>query len=172
MWSKGDGALIRLYPHLVYMDYAPNSAELLLLAMMSTLILAAFPSGVGAFPNITSISHGLRCLVSIVLANVIHDAYRHLFRHPERTQSVNTTISGMSWCLAVFESTLIRISSEAGRLIGMLERHEYSFLMHRFDWFAGHPAYGKGPKREERRNSVERIGLCMAIAIFVSYILP
>ncbi|KAI0092492.1 NAD-dependent epimerase/dehydratase [Irpex rosettiformis] len=166
MWSKGDGALIKLYPHLVYLDYSPNSAELLLLSLFSTAtVVAVTLAGNADCDSLTTlIIHGLRHSGSIILANVIHDAYRHLFRHPDRTKSINTTVVGIFWLFAVLESTFVRIFSEVGRVMGILERREFSYLLHRFDWFAGHPAFGDGPKREERRNSMERFGLCLLIA--------
>ncbi|KAI0761748.1 nucleotide-diphospho-sugar transferase [Irpex lacteus] len=136
MWSKGDGALIKLYPRHVSMAGISMTAP---------------------------VYRGLWSLASVILANVIHDAYRHLIRHPERCQSIKTTIHGISWILAVLESTFVRIASEVGRTVGILERHELSYILHRFDWFAGHPKFGEGPKREERRNSMERCGLCLLI---------
>lgn len=162
MWSKGDGALIKLYPHHGYLDYAPNSAELLVCTMFVTFITTLTSSMVGISMT-APVYRGLWSLASVILANVIHDAYRHLIRHPERCQSIKTTIHGISWILAVLESTFVRIASEVGRTVGILERHELSYILHRFDWFAGHPKFGEGPKREERRNSMERCGLCLLI---------
>jgi nucleoside-diphosphate-sugar epimerase/glycosyltransferase involved in cell wall biosynthesis len=170
MWSKGDGALIKLYPDLVYMDYAPNAAELLLLACLSVAILSTLTAM--QFTTLDSLAfYVLLSIGSVTLGNIIHDLNRHFFRNPERTLEIKTTISRVSWVLAVLESTFIRIFSELGRLVGMLERGEVSYLMHRFDWFAGHSAFGDGPRREERRNSMERFGLCIMIAVLGCYLL-
>ncbi|KAI0699816.1 glycosyltransferase family 2 protein [Cytidiella melzeri] len=167
MWAKGDGALIKLYPRLVYLDYAPNSAELLVLGVLLPAIFTLV-SSVGLVSSMRPIFHGLLSLGSVLLANMFHDMYRHFSRYPDRTFDIETTVTGVAWFLAVCESTFIRMFSELGRLVGMLERREVSFLR-RFDWFAGHRAYGNGPKREERRNDVERFSLCILFILLGCY---
>ena len=102
----------------------------------------------------------------VFVANVLHDCYRHLWRDAERTKAIKTTVAGHRWLAAVIESSAIRMFSEWGRVVGLLGRGEANRLCHRFDWFAG--AYGEGPKNEERRNNMQRIGLSLALfAIFM-----
>ncbi|GJE84814.1 NAD-dependent epimerase/dehydratase [Phanerochaete sordida] len=158
MWSKGDGALIKLYPELVYVDL-PNSAELLALSTTFSLVVfatqqwSALPASVQMF--------GPQAIISVFVANVLHDCYRHLWRDADRTQTIRTNISGTRWALAVLESSLIRMFSEYGRVVGLFERGEWWLLCHRFDWFAG--VWGDGPKDEERRNNAQRLALSLAL---------
>ncbi|KAI0346951.1 glycosyltransferase family 2 protein [Trametopsis cervina] len=170
MWSKGDGALIKRYPHLVYFDFAPNGAELLFISASTTLALLTLSVFNVSLP-FSPVPYGLAIVVSVVLSNLIHDVHRHLWRHKERTFKIRTNLRGARWVLAVCESTFIRLFSELGRLVGMLERKEWGLFGRRFDWFAGHSMYGNGPRLEERRNSAERMGLAIVLAaVFGSYI--
>lgn len=66
MWSKGDGGLIKLYPELMYLDHTPNSAELFLISTAST-----------------------------VIANIVHDMYRHLWRDINRTEPLRSSLRGL-----------------------------------------------------------------------------
>ena len=43
------------------------------------------------------------------------------------------------------ESTIIRLASEMGRVVGLLRRGEVGLLCRRFDWFTGRA--GDGPRR-------------------------
>lgn len=108
---------------------------------------------------------GLKFFVAIVAANVLHDAYRHLWRDANRTLDIRTEVTGARWALAVFESALIRMFSEWGRVVGLLERGEFGLLMHRFDWFAG--VWGNGPRDEERKNNVQRTVLTVLVAAMI-----
>ena len=154
-WSKGDGALIKRYPELVYLD-SPNSAELLLFSAVTSCLTSGL--------NILTpkrIWVGSNLLVAVFLANILHDCYRHLYRDADRACAIKTDVTGPRWVLAVLESSLIRMFSEWGRLVGLLERGEWGLLCHRFDWFAG--VYGNGPRDEERKNNVQRIGMSILI---------
>jgi nucleoside-diphosphate-sugar epimerase/glycosyltransferase involved in cell wall biosynthesis len=159
-WSKGDGALVKQYPELVYLD-VPNSAELMFFSLLSLcLAVVALSSSTKLF--------ALYTVVSIFSANVLHDVYRHLYRDADRTRAIKTTVTGSRWVVAVLESSLIRMFSEWGRLVGLVERGEWSLMCHRFDWFAG--VYGDSPRREERKNNVQRITLAVALlALFVTF---
>lgn len=158
MWSKGDGGLIKLYPDLTYIDHAPNSGELLLISCALGLVGILMYLGTGiAFPLVFAV----RLAIATVIGNIFYDMYRHLYRNADRTTVINSTIAGPRWVLAVIESSLIRVASECGRVVGLLERGEIALLGHRFDWFA-HKA-GKGPMNEERANSVQRMAIIMAM---------
>jgi glycosyltransferase involved in cell wall biosynthesis len=153
MWSIGDGALVKMYPEHTYIDHAPNSAE--------QLLLCAF----GFFVAVLCNSCRLFVLVgklggAVILANVVHDLYRHLWRNRDRARAINSTVGGPRWLLSIAESTLVRMASEMGRVVGMLKRGEGHFGR-RFDWFAGR--IGNGPRNEERRNNLERIFIFVAI---------
>lgn len=163
MWSKGDGGLIRLYPEHTYFDAAPNSAEFLLLSGL-IFILGCLTM------NISVTLYGVRLAIMVVLANVVHDAYRHLFS-PEgikRATAIQTNLTGSRWVIAVLESALIRMFSESGRTVGMMERGEVTMLGRRFDWFT--EKLGDGPRREERWNSAVRlvvIGVFMVASMLI-----
>ncbi|KAF7799107.1 hypothetical protein EIP86_010337 [Pleurotus ostreatoroseus] len=160
MWSKGDGALISLYkPGLVYRDHAPNSAELLFLSTAVTIVIGGLYlwAGQGVLPR----SLGPSMIAATLIANLFHDLYRHLWRDEDNVVDIKTNLVGYLWVLAVLESTLIRMFSELGRLAGLLERGEVCLIGYRFDWFAG--VWGDGPKRNERKNSVERFVLWVTV---------
>lgn len=103
-------------------------------------------------------------IAATMFANILHDCYRHLWRDVRRTLDMNTGITGSQWILAVLESSLVRMVSECGRAVGIMQRGEVMMLGKRFDWFAGRV---EGPKTEERRNSLERLALHLAIAITI-----
>lgn len=155
MWSKGDGMLVKLYdPQLTYRDYTTNAAE--------TLVCSALVFMVGLVGcNIWLSLLGLRMAVATLLANVIHDLYRHLWRDAHRAKSIKTTVHGLLWVLAILESTLIRVFSEYGRIVGLVERGEIAYMMVRFDWFTGRA--GAGPRNEERLNNAQRLFLSVLI---------
>ncbi|KAF9232963.1 glycosyltransferase family 2 protein [Melanogaster broomeanus] len=158
MWSKGDGGLIRLYPDLTYIDHAPNSGETLLISgiLGSVGILTYLLSRV-AFPLVLAV----HLSTVTIIANIVHDMYRHLYRNADRALTINSTLVGPKWVVAVIESSLIRVASECGRVVGLLERGEIGCLGHRFDWFT-HRA-GEGPMNEERKNSVQRMAIITAM---------
>lgn len=166
MWSVGDGGLIKKYPHLTYYDAAPNSAELLLV-FVAILILG---TGFGVVTS-SNESIGLvatftgKNVFAVFVSNILHDCYRHLYRNVDRTRTFPTTVTGIHWFIAVLDSTILRIASEGGRVMGILQRKEFTFLGTRFDWFAGKA--GDGPKGEERLNSSQRFFLYLVIALFI-----
>ncbi|KAI0316805.1 NAD-dependent epimerase/dehydratase [Amylostereum chailletii] len=164
MWSKGDGALVKLYPTLTYRDASPNSAELLCMAAILLTFGAchALVSG-----NYTFVFGGVELAIAIVLANIAHDLYRHLFRNADRTLVIDTSVCGTRWALAVVESTFIRMFSEAGRVVGLLEQGDIKLLGRRFDWFAWQ--LRDGPMREERLNSMQRAGLVFFFLLFLDF---
>ncbi|KAG9314951.1 hypothetical protein JVU11DRAFT_4060 [Chiua virens] len=158
MWSMGDGGLINLYPELTYLDHAPNSSELLLISCVLGSIGGPLFLWTGiAFPFLLA----FHLASAIIFGNMIHDMYRHLYRDVDRTKAINSTLRGPKWPMAIAESTLIRVISECGRTIGILERGEIACIGWRFDWFAHR--WGDGPRNEERRNSKERIAIIIII---------
>ncbi|EFI26813.1 NAD-dependent epimerase/dehydratase [Coprinopsis cinerea okayama7 len=165
MWAYGDGMLVARFPELTYRDYAPNSAEYLLLAIALPFIVLPLGDNLLSSLYLTAylIAKGLS---SVVLANVLHDIYRHLWQHPERDAGLNSSIkSGPRFWLALVESSFIRMSSELGRLKGAVDRKQWYCIGKRFDWFAGRE--GDGPKREERWNNVQRLVCIVLIFRFV-----
>ncbi|KAI0750680.1 NAD-dependent epimerase/dehydratase [Daedaleopsis nitida] len=160
MWSKGDGGLIKLYPEHAYRDTSPNAAECLLgccvmLLSVPFLTLIDFQLALHVFR--------VSCLLlaAVMMSNIAYDLVRHLIIHPERNADMKTTVKGAMWLVAIVEGTLIRMFSEWGRVVGLLERGEVGLLMTRFDWFCG--VWGDGPRREETRNNVVRNALMMVI---------
>ncbi|KAG2341695.1 glycosyltransferase family 2 protein [Suillus weaverae] len=158
MWSKGDGGLIKLYPNLTYLDHSPNSAELFLISTAST-VLGSFTYLFTRSFVVFNISMSLA--LATVIANIVHDMYRHLWRDTNRTKALRSSLRGLGWAVAVAESALIRMASEGGRLIGLLERGEIMLVGHRFDWFTGRA--GDGPMNEEIMNGQQRMALVALI---------
>ncbi|KAI0352760.1 NAD-dependent epimerase/dehydratase [Trametes cingulata] len=160
MWSKGDGGLIKLYPEHTYRDIFPNAAECILLSA-----LAIFA---GCLLALHDVAPGLRLLIlgivlsmSVAVANVAHDLYRHLVKHPERVRGMKTSVAGPRWICAIVEGAILRVFSEWGRVVGILERGEYGLLLKRFDWFCGR--WGNGAKQEELENNRARLALTLGI---------
>jgi nucleoside-diphosphate-sugar epimerase/GT2 family glycosyltransferase len=154
-WSIGDGALVKEFPEHTYMDFAPNSAEWLLLCF-----LAGAACTLGLQWNLVIIV--LKATLSIILVNVLYDCYRHLYRNPDRLKNIDTNLGGGPWLVAVVESAFIRIFSESGRVRGMIQRGEYGCIGRRFDWFTGR--LGTDPIREERMNNLEKTTLSIFVA--------
>ncbi|KAF8554459.1 glycosyltransferase family 2 protein [Imleria badia] len=158
MWSKGDGGLIRLYPDLTYIDHAPNSGELLLIscALASAGVPIFLLTG-NAFPSVLA----LHLASMTIVGNVVHDMYRYLWRDAHRAAAIHSTLAGPKWVVAVMESALIRMATEWGRVVGMLERGEIGILGRRFDWFTNRA--GDGPRNEERMNSRQRVAVIIVL---------
>lgn len=163
-WSIGDGHLIDAYPDLSYQDYTPNSAECFLVT------LSIFCFGIVTLSS-TTILFSIKLNLCIFAANVIHDIYRHLFLHPDRnvTLKIDSRIrrNSLLWTIAIIESSLIRMFSELGRLRGIVERREWGSIGKRFDWFVGRVP-GDRPRKEERRNSVERVGVIIVLLLLLN----
>lgn len=153
MWSLGDGALIHHFPKLTYSDFTPNFPESLLLCAL-VMFGAALTARWGIVKN------AAKAILAVILANVLHDMYRHIWKHPERNAKMYTSIRGGLWALAVIESSFIRIFSETGRLRGVLGRREFASVMRRFDWFAGGEPNAIS---EERMNGLARLALAGVI---------
>jgi glycosyltransferase involved in cell wall biosynthesis len=162
MWSKGDGALIKLYPELSYRDFSPNGAESLAISsaigVVGSLIMVVTGNG-------TSIALlGGKMFVSVLAGHIAYDTYRFASRwSPALRQDLNTTTTGVPLLVASFESTLIRIWSEVGRLVGIYERREWSSIGRRFDWFTDKA--GKDPRNNERKTNL--MCLVLAVGIFI-----
>ncbi|KAI9063492.1 glycosyltransferase family 2 protein [Trametes sanguinea] len=166
MWSKGDGGLVKMYPEHCYRDVSPNAAECLLLsavALLAGLSLAPFDFNHGR----RAVVFGLSLSASTMLVNIVYDLYRHLYLHPERVRGMKTTVTGVRWTCAIVEGTFLRVFSEWGRVVGLLERGEYAMFMNRFDWFCGR--WGNGPKNEERANNLYKFALTiLALAMLAA----
>ncbi|KAE9397633.1 hypothetical protein BT96DRAFT_976866 [Gymnopus androsaceus JB14] len=120
MWAIGDGALVAMYPEHCYRVWQPNCAETLLLWACVT----GFMICQGMWPQ-----YALRGALYTIIANVVHDCYRHLWRDADRTHNLNIEpkISGLSWGIAVIESSLIRMASEDVRETARRSLDIYSF---------------------------------------------
>ena len=154
-WAYADGVFLKRFPEDCYWDYCPNSAELLflsgLVSIVSPFALRLWDSLILAF----------RMVVAIVLANIIHDYYRHLWKLAKHHNDMNTSLTGWKWVVAIIESTGIRLTRDMGRLHGMMVRGDL-VIGRRFDWFAGR--LGKGPKNEERIDNLQRA--IIAVVVF------
>ncbi|KAH9843784.1 NAD-dependent epimerase/dehydratase [Rhodofomes roseus] len=163
MWSKGDGALVAKYPKFTYRQAAPNSAESLVLCAVLTVgacTISLLTSG--ATSTVLRIAFlGTRACLSLLAANIAHDLYRHGWRNADRTAALHMALGGWQLVVAMIESTFIRIFSEYGRLVGMLERGEYGVIGMSFDWFTNRA--GDGPRREENKNRLQRVALWILI---------
>ncbi|KAG8957540.1 hypothetical protein FRC03_010046 [Tulasnella sp. 419] len=160
MWAHGDGMLIRMWPQFTYSCRAPNCAESILITMGFAVLGLCW----GLARNDWSIFLGsLKMAASVLLANFIHDLYLHLWRDVERTRSMKTTVSGIRWIAAILEGTLIRVSSEVGRTMGLIQRGDWKQLMSlkRFDWFVGR--WGPATREEEQKNTVETAALSVLL---------
>ncbi|KAI0722039.1 NAD-dependent epimerase/dehydratase [Cerioporus squamosus] len=145
LWSKGDGGLIKLYPVHSYRDITPNTAESLLMCCL------IFVTG---------------CVLRF--SNILHDILRHLVLQPDRVQYMQTTVRGVRWFFAIVEGAVIRIFSEWGRVVGLLERGEFTLLLKRFDWFCG--VWGDGPRREEMMNNQVKMALALVLFALFTYL--
>ena len=163
MWSKGDGGLIKLYPEHSYRDLTPNAAESL---FVCCVILVS-----GSFLSIFDLTWGMHTLYigallaqSVMMSNIAFDLCRHLVIHPDRVDSMRTSVRGVRWFCAIIEGTAIRVFSEWGRVVGILERGEFRLLLKRFDWFCG--VWGSAPRREEKMNNQVRVVLAVVVFAF------
>ncbi|KAG8929019.1 hypothetical protein FRC02_006112 [Tulasnella sp. 418] len=164
-WAHGDGMLIRMWPQFTYSCRAPNCAEFLIVNT-GFAVLGLFWGFVMHEWSIFLAS--LKMVTSVVLANLIHDLYSCLWRDVERTLTMKTTVSGIRWIAAILEGTLIRVTSELGRAMGLIQRGDWKQLMllKRFDWFVGR--WGPATREEEQKNTVETAALSVLLfAIFV-----
>lgn len=158
MWSVGDGRLLKMYPELTYIDFAPNSAELFIGAasLLAYSISASMVWAPAPFALVGKLT------TSIMIANISHDLYRHLWGDADQAQEHLSSLSRIACGLAVMESSLIRMWSEMGRSVGLCMRGEFfSYVGRRFDWFAGR--LGDHPRRVERRHSLCRFLLFLLI---------
>jgi hypothetical protein len=60
---------------------------------------------------------------------------------------VPPTVGGYRYVLTMAESTIIRMMSELGRLMGIIERGEWHCIGKRFDWFVNR-SEGKSKKKD------------------------
>lgn len=161
-WGKGDGALVKLYPQFRYYDFAPSSGETLLLCFLTSFIGLLTP---------TSFDHREECIslslygpVAVILGNVSHSIYKVAFPDYDRWEFQQCSVAGPKYVIAVVVSALIRVASELGRAVGMLERGEILYFGRRFDWFTGG---GRDPISNERKCSLQRLALFIAFTLFL-----
>lgn len=160
-WSKGDGALVKLYPEFRYRDFAPSSGETLLLCLLAFFIGLLVPLDSAHQGECVSLSF---CgAIAVVLANVSHSIYKICFPDYDRWKFQECTVTGPKYALAIVVSAFIRVASETGRAVGMLKRGEIMYLGGRFDWFAG--GGGRDPIVNERRGSLQRFALFVVFTI-------
>ncbi|KAF7292882.1 hypothetical protein MIND_01187200 [Mycena indigotica] len=159
MWAKGDGELVKMFPESCYTDCSPTSAQLILFSLTSIV----FSLAIGHWAFLRTCAVGL---LAVFVVNICHDMFRHLVR--EQTVESESSITGVFRLVAILESTLIRIISEWGRLVGQLERREWdlAFGSQRFDWFANRA--GDGPRNNERKNNLERLVMCIIVVVLLS----
>ncbi|KAL5634842.1 hypothetical protein ACGC1H_002762 [Rhizoctonia solani] len=154
-WARGDGALIKMHPNLSWADVTPNSAETFLLATLS------ISAGLFSF-SWSMIRFGIILAVSNLARHVLHNAHRHLIR--QKTQyTVRIPLGHVGWTFAICEGAFIRMISEMGRLVGVIERREWGSIGKRFDWFNGGP-WGV---TEERSGGIERAVLILGMCIIL-----
>ncbi|KAF9652092.1 hypothetical protein BDM02DRAFT_3183821 [Thelephora ganbajun] len=164
-WGKGDGALVKLYPQFRYSDFAPSSGETLLLcllALFSAILIPLDPALKGK-----CIFLSLCGAIAVVLANMFHSIYGAVFPDYDRWKFQQCTVTGYKYAVAVVVSAAIRMISEIGRTVGILERGEIRYLGRRFEWFAG--GGGRDPIVNERRGSLQRFVLFVAFTHLVHY---
>lgn len=154
MWSVGDGALIAQFPAVSWRDWTPNSGEW----MVASVVLLAMA---GVLRDLPMFFVAVKLFLATVLGNVIHDAYRNLYRDRSRFVQLDSSLSGLCWAIAVLEGSLIRMSTELGRLVGIFKRGEWTAIGKRFDWFCGRLS-GQNI-REERNNGIQRMFVGAAV---------
>ncbi|KAF8901610.1 hypothetical protein CPB85DRAFT_1439035 [Mucidula mucida] len=160
-WGFGDSNLLKKWREFTYRDYTPNSAEFLLISVIIAV------TGVVTC-RLDLVVFALELALSTVLANIMHDLYRLLWttasfdfdKIPGRPDE-RQLVKGPSRVIAVVESTIIRMFSEAGKTVGILTKGDWRLLGRRFDWFLGR--WHDLPKRNERRNGVERTSLIILL---------
>ncbi|GET01671.1 glycosyltransferase family 2 protein [Rhizophagus clarus] len=162
-WATGDGALIKLYPDLSYYDIAPNSIELFLGTILIFLITMIFSLFFAIFYNKPIINnYTILTFLSIplvIVSNIISDMHVHLTKqHYKRIPTIN----GYRYVLAMAESSIIRMISEFGRLMGLIERNEWKYIGKRFDWFVRR---ARGTITEECINNLKKFLIWVSLVI-------
>ena len=161
-WGKGDGALVKLYPQFCYCDFAPNSGETLLICLLVLFLGLLTPAAFSHVGECVSLS--LCGAVAVILANVSHSVYKEVSPDYDHWEFQQCSIAGFKYGVAVGVSALIRIASELGRAVGMLERGEILYFGKSFDWFIGG---GKNSIANDRRGSWQRFALLVLVAFTI-----
>ena len=156
MWSFGDGHLLQRFPQYTYIDFTPSAAESLVLCFICGLVASLFAQW-------RFVLIALKAAFSIMLGNVIHDCYRHLYLHPERLKHLNTSLTGLRWFAAVVESACIRMYRDMGWLHWVFEFGGYKYIGLRFDLTAGR--LGEGPVRVEKKNRLQKTVISALLTI-------
>ncbi|GAX81556.1 hypothetical protein CEUSTIGMA_g8984.t1 [Chlamydomonas eustigma] len=176
-WSIGDGALIHMYPQHCYRA-PPTAAELAwaliftqslilaarLLTCLSIRILSTFmdtlipeeSGGGGCIAACCSLSSlpFLWMAMSVISVEFLIDLVRNILFQERLKRHPCIRLPLRVW--ASIYATVIRLSSDTGRIAGHLARGHPHLLCVRFDWFCGFEA---GPVRAERRNGWIRMAV-------------
>ncbi|CAB5197852.1 unnamed protein product [Rhizophagus irregularis] len=168
-WAKGDGALIKMHPNLTYNDIVPNSAEFLLGTTFILFITVIISSLITVFYDIEIINiFTILIFLSVphvIISNFIFDIHLHLIIQPFKRVP---TIRGYRYILAIFESSMIRMTNEFGRLMGHIERKEWNYIGKRFDWFA---KKNGGTMNDEISTNSRKFFIWVSLMVFSSSVL-
>ena len=116
MWGKGDSYLMAMFPQYCYFDPFPSSAELALYCF--------FAGSIGLVVSSSTITFlGYWGVLSVLPASIGYDFWLHL--SGKNIKDSRVTLTGFRWVVAVMEGCIVRISSEVGRLSGLIERGEF-----------------------------------------------
>lgn len=162
-WAFGDGALIKMYPEFTYRDFAPNTAETLLIAVTLALVTLPVTMIVDMLVIRRLLIIFLITIPLIPVANIIFDVHHHMIVEP--TACV-PALRGYRRILAAAESSIIKMVNDWGRLEGHIRRKEWSCFGRRFEWFTGR--HGNVPMAHERRNSVYRFLILVGLVALVA----
>lgn len=162
LWAKGDSALASRFPQHCYIETLPNSAELGLYCFLVGTFGLTVSSSTIAFL-------GYWGVLSVLLANIGLDFWQHL--SGKIIKDSRTSLTGFRWVVAIMEGSIVRISSEAGRVAGLIERGEFIPFRPRprFDWFVGR--LGSGPLVKEINQNFQRFlawMFIMSLAVFLN----
>jgi hypothetical protein len=137
-----------MFPQHCYIDTLPNSAELGLYCFLAGTIGLVVSSSTITFL-------GYWGVLSVLLASIGYDFWQHI--SGKIIKDSRTTLTGFCWVVAIMEGSIVRISSEGGRVAGQIERGEFIIPFRprpRFDWFVGR--VGNGPALNEINQNFQR----------------
>jgi hypothetical protein len=153
-WTKGDSALIELYPHMSFRSF-PDFTESLAAATCLVTVFAL----VDLIPPVRAVTF----LLAYIMAEWLYETLCHIDLVPE-WGGVFTAKVGLETCV-------VRTWSEIGRFKGQLERGSLlNGLTRRFDWFQDNwPEYKQTEKSRALRRGLFRLTFAlMASRVFVN----
>jgi hypothetical protein len=159
MWAKGDSALASRFPQHCYVETLPNLSELGLYCFFVGTIGLAVSSSTVTFL-------GYWGVLSVLLAGVVFDFWKHL--SGENYKDFHSSITGFCWVVAIMEGSIVRISNECGRIVGLIQRGEFIPFRPRprFDWTVGR--LGAGPVVSDMNINIQRFLVWMFIMSLVT----